>query len=303
MKQFEKIDDGLVVRAPAKINISLLVAGKREDGFHEIETIMSKIDLYDDLLFETGSGSGIELVCHGRYKVSCGEDNLVFRACQMVLDAVGAKAEALKTQGVKVTLTKRIPVGAGLGGGSSDAAAALMGLNRFANLELHDNQLTALASELGSDVAFFLGGPLAMCTGRGEKIQRINAEFYFRALLVLPGVNASTKKVYENYMHDVTAYDDLSRQINDFLSKNRLDLIAGLRVNMLECVCCRVYEDLREIKSRIDSLEIGAVCLSGSGSTMYILDTGKSGERFDDYQAMLKERIGCETIVVDNNRW
>jgi 4-diphosphocytidyl-2-C-methyl-D-erythritol kinase len=303
MKQFEMINDGLIVRAPAKINISLLIAGKRDDGFHAIETIMSKISLYDDLMFETGVSAGIELVCKGRYKISSEADNLVFRACRMVLDAVGTKGDDLKAQGVKVTLTKRIPIGAGLGGGSSDASAALMGLNRFGNLGLDNDTLSALAGELGSDVAFFLGGPLAMCTGRGEKIQRINADFPFRALLVLPDVNASTKGVYGNYTHDAAVFDDLSRQINDHLCKNRLDLITDMCVNMLECACYRVYEDLGEIKSRILSLGIGPVCLSGSGSTMYILDTGKSEDNFDDCQAMLEERIGCETIIVDSNRW
>ena len=303
MQQFEKIDDGLLVRAPAKINISLLIAGKREDGFHEIETVMAKVDLYDDLLFETGSNGGIELVCQGQHEISCGEDNLVFRACRMVLDAAGSRADALKKQGVKVTLTKRIPIGAGLGGGSSDAAAALMGLNKFGRLGLDDDTLTALATELGSDIAFFLGGPLAMCTGRGEKIERINEKFSFRAILVLPNVNASTKKVYENYVHDATVYNDLNQQVNNYLTKKRVDLIAAMCVNMLDCACYAVYNDLVKIKSRIESLGIGRVCLSGSGSAMYSMQAGKGEENFGDNRAMLAERIGCEAILVGNNRW
>ena len=244
IQQFEKIGDALLVRAPAKINISLLIAGKREDGFHEIETIMAKVNLYDDLLFEPCTGGGIELICNGPREVSCGDDNLVLRACRMVLDAASAGVDAQKKQGVKVTLTKRIPIGAGLGGGSSDAAAALMGLNKFANLGLSVDTLANLAAELGSDLPFFLDGPLAMCTGRGEKIQRINTDFPFLALLVFPDVNAATKKVYENYTHDAAAFNDLSGKVKKHLSKNRVDLIAPMCINMLECACYTVYNDL-----------------------------------------------------------
>ena len=121
-KQIEEIGGGLLVRAPAKLNLSLLIAGKRDDGFHEIETVMAKIDLCDELFFEPGEDKGgIELICEGKYEAPMGHENLVYRACSMLCEAAGVSGS------VKVTLKKNIPIGSGLGGGSSDAEAAAYG--------------------------------------------------------------------------------------------------------------------------------------------------------------------------------
>lgn len=302
-QQFEQLKGKLLVRAPAKINLSLLIAGKRPDGFHEIETVMSKVSLYDDLLFEMSDAPGVSLKCCGEYEVAGDEDNLVYRACMLAVSGSSSKSERLTERGIKITLTKRIPVGAGLGGGSSDAAAALMGLNKFASLGLNDDDLYNLAVQLGSDVPFFLGGPLAFCTGRGEKIRPIKQNFNFRVLLIFPDVTALTKRVYSFYKHDVGIYTDLSVKISDYLLENRVDFVTDMCVNMLEYACYKGYSELGQIKTRIDKLGISGVCLSGSGSTMYILDTGKGEHKVEDYQTMLKECIGCEAIIVDNNRW
>jgi 4-diphosphocytidyl-2-C-methyl-D-erythritol kinase len=156
---------------------------------------------------------------------------------------------------------------------------------------------------LGSDVPFFLGGPLALCTGRGEIIQPIKQPFNFRAVLIFPDVTALTKRVYSCYEHDKDLYTGLSVKIRENLSKNRVDLITGMCVNMLECACYNGYDELAQIKTRIVELGIPGVCLSGSGSTMYILDTGKGEQDVENYQAMLKDNIGCEAILVDSNRW
>ncbi len=124
-EQFENVNDGLLVRAPAKINLSLLIAGKRRDGFHDIETVMAKINWYDQIFIEKGTKTGIDLVCKGSYSVPAGEENLVFKTCKLLLDTCDLKAN------IKITLTKNIPAGSGLGSASSDAAATLMGVNRF----------------------------------------------------------------------------------------------------------------------------------------------------------------------------
>ena len=301
--QFEQKENSLLVRSPAKINLSLLIAGKRPDGFHEIETIMAKINLYDELLFETGTTGGIELVCDGKYAAPCDESNLVYKACKMVLDAAGSKGEKFLRDGLKVTLTKNIPIGAGLGGGSGDAASALMGLNKFAQFNLPDELLYGFACELGSDVPFFLGGPIGYCTGKGEKIIPIEEIFNFTAILILPKINVATKGVYVNYKHDGRLYKQLSNKIKVSREKKKVAFIAKMCANMLEPSCFAMNKQLGEIKSRIESLGIGKVCLSGSGSAMYVLETGADRIDLERYQAMLIECVGCDTIVVDNNEW
>ncbi len=297
-EQVVEVGDKLLVRAPAKINLSLLIAGERGDGFHEIETIMSKIDLCDEIVFEPGRGKGIELICKGKYDVPAGKDNIVYRACEMLYEKAGHK------QGdVRVHLTKNIPPGSGLGGGSSDAAAVIIGLNRIAGLDVSKAGVLDIANRLGSDGVFFLGGPLAFCTGRGEKIQKIEEKFSFRAILILPNVTVSTKRVYENYTHNRDLYDRLSGKINTLIRKKKIDLAAQMCANMLEISCFGLYKELGELKSRIEGLGIGRVCLSGSGSVMYCLVTTADDEDLERYQQMLEENVGCESVIVHNNRW
>jgi 4-diphosphocytidyl-2-C-methyl-D-erythritol kinase len=295
-EQFTVLENGWLVRAPAKINLTLLIAGKRPDGFHEIETLMAKIDFYDDLLFEPSRKNNIELICQGKHHVPSGPENLVHLACSKLFEAANVSPS------VKVTLTKNIPAGAGLGGGSSDAAAALMGLNKFAKLNVNDQTIHDIAASLGSDIPFFLGGPLAFCTGRGEKIQKINKKFPFTALLITPNVSVATKRVYENYKHDNDLYESLNDKINKYIQKKTIDLAPKLCANMLESSCFEIQHDLARLKSQIDALKIGRVCLSGSGSAMFCMITN-AGEDIACYQSMLKQSFGCESLIVNSNRW
>jgi 4-diphosphocytidyl-2-C-methyl-D-erythritol kinase len=296
-KQFETVGRGLLVRAPAKINLSLLVAGKRLDGFHELETIMAKVNWYDEILIEPGQQAGIELVCLGPNWAPQGQENLVYRAAELLLDKCGLTKE------IKITLTKNIPAGSGLGSGSSDAAATLIGLNKYLDVQLPDQWLAEAAFRLGSDVAFFLNGPLAFCTGKGEKIKKIEENFNFLALLVLPGVSVSTKKVYDNYKHDQFLYEKLSSQIKGYIEKNRIDLVAKMCANMLEKSCFGLAESIAELKSNIMLIGVGPCCLSGSGSTMFCLIESGDEERAREYKHKLVEKIGCKSIIARNNRW
>jgi 4-diphosphocytidyl-2-C-methyl-D-erythritol kinase len=294
--QFTEVAGTLLVRAPAKINLSLLIAGKRPDGYHEIETVMAKVDLYDQLLFEPGQTPRIELLCRGPRWAPEGEENLVYRACRMLYDSAGA------TLPIKVTLTKNIPAASGLGGASSDAAAALIGLNRFSKLGVDYDKLFEMATRLGSDVPFFLGGPLALCRGRGEKIEEFGQEFAFKAILMLPGISVSTKGVYENYAHNHQLYDKFNSKINIFITQKKFDLLTKVCANMLAKSCFQLYGQLADLKSRSEALGIGPLCLSGSGSAMYsVLDCDDKDAK--NYQLMLKDVVGCETIIVNNNRW
>ncbi len=296
-EQFESVGEGLLVRAPAKINLSLLVVRQRQDGFHELETIMAKVNWYDEILIEPGQKAGIELVCKGLHWAPEGKENLVFRAAELLLHNCGLKTD------VKITLTKNIPAGSGLGSASSDAAATLMGLNKYLDIQIPNQQLAEPASQLGSDVAFFLNGPLAFCTGKGEKIKKLQEKFNFLVLLILPNISVSTKKVYVNYEHNKPLYVKLSTQINGYIEKNRIDLAAKMCANMLEKSCFRLVKTLAELKSKIELLGIGPCCLSGSGSIMFCLIESGNEEIARQYKHKLKEKIGCKSIIASNNRW
>ena len=307
-EQITTVGDGLLVLAPAKINLSLLIAGKRPDGFHEIETIMAKVDWYDEILIQPGRKSGIQLTCKGPYWAPSGKDNLVYRAAEMFLDHCHSKAD------LKITLTKNVPAGSGLGSASSDAAATLVAVKRFLRTRLtgpgagacgdiDEVSLYEMATRLGSDVAFFLNGPLALCTGKGEKIKKICRDFDFIALIILPSISVSTKRVYANYEHDAALYKKLSARISDHIRKNRIDLVVKMCANMLGKKCFDLVEKLAELKGRIESLSIGPCCLSGSGSAMFrVFESGDEG-RARRYKHTVEEKTGCKGIIVRNNRW
>jgi len=296
-EQFETVKEGLLVRAPAKINLSLLIAGKRPDGFHDIETVMAKVNFYDEMLIEPGQKEGIELVCKGPHWAPEGKDNLVYQACEMLLESCGKKTD------IKITLTKNIPAGSGLGSASSDAAATLMGLNKYLNLSRTNSQLAKLAEQLGSDVPFFLGGPLAFCSGKGEKIKKITKKFDFLTLLILPGISVSTKKVYANYQPNLPLFERLRNRINCHIEKNRIDLVSDMRANMLHTSCFSLYSELAELKARIVSFGTGPWCLSGSGSTLFFIVDSRDEKRASDIKHQLTENIGCTCIIANNNRW
>jgi 4-diphosphocytidyl-2-C-methyl-D-erythritol kinase len=328
-RQFEKVGDGLLVRAPGKINLSLLVAGKRADGFHDIESVMAKIDWYDEILIERRpedggqrtedrgqktegggrknvqypmsnvecpGGTDIELICKGEYKVPEGKENLVCKAARMILESGKKKCK------IRITLTKNMPAGSGLGSGSSDAAATLLGLNQFFGMGLSKKELAGLAAKLGSDVAFFLDGPVAFCTGKGEKVKKLE-KCEFRGLLVVPAVSVSTARVYENYRHDDAKYRRLSDKINMYVAKKRLDLICKMCANMLQESCFELHPKLGVLKKRIESLGIRPVCLSGSGSSMFCIINGRNEEGVRTYRDELKHDFDCRSVFVNNNGW
>ncbi|MHC4105407.1 MAG: 4-(cytidine 5'-diphospho)-2-C-methyl-D-erythritol kinase [Planctomycetota bacterium] len=296
-EQITALSDGVRALAPAKVNLSLLIAGKRPDGFHEIETIMAKVNLFDEIFVQPSEKPGIELICKGPYWAPQGKENLAYKASEMLLETSRSQVN------LKITIIKNIPAGSGLGSASSDAAATLIALNKYLDLKLPHRQLAELAPKLGSDVAFFLGAPLAFCTGKGEKIKKLTENFNFSAQLILPDVSVSTKKVYTNYKHNPAIYQKLSTLINSHLGKNRIDLVSRMCANMLETSCFSLYKELVDLKAKVESLGIAPLCLSGSGSAMFcIIDDAEQKKRREDKHKLL-EKTGCKSVIVSNNRW
>jgi 4-diphosphocytidyl-2-C-methyl-D-erythritol kinase len=295
--QFTEIEGGLRVLAPAKINLSLLIAGKRPDGFHEIETLMAKIALYDELVVRRGRHPGIGLHCQGPHWAPDGPDNLVYRAARLLLDTCDVQPD------LEITLIKNIPAGSGLGSASSDAAATLMALVRLLHLDLTLEQQTRLAAQLGSDVAFFLGGPLAFCTGKGETVRPLDVDYPFTALLIFPSVSVSTARVYANYVHDDELYRQQHDQVASYLEKNRIDSIVEMRINMLAGVCFTLESDLAVLKARIENVGIGPLCLTGSGSALYQIIPGGDAALARHRQQIIEKEVSCASLIVTNNGW
>lgn len=259
----------LVLPAPAKVNLNLLVGPPRPDGYHPIDSYVARITLCDTVELAPRDDGQVTLECLG---ADCGPDqsNLAYRAATALAALPGASGE--KTRGVDIRLTKRIPPGAGLGGGSSDAATVLMGLNRLWGLDLPPAALVPIAAGLGSDVPLFLGPPAVRMTGRGE-IVRPAEVFDFWALLCLPALHVPTPAVYRRF--DALPAQSLT-QLDGATLAGPASAWRGRLVNQLAPAAHAVCPALEGWRDRLAQLHL-PVCLSGSGAAMFIL--------FDDQPA------------------
>ncbi len=249
------------LKAPAKINLFLEILGKRDDGYHEIETVMQEIDLVDNLQFEEIQ-EGVRLNCNDK-NIPSDENNLVCKAANLILNECGIR------KGVLISLEKNIPVGAGLGGGSSDAAATLKALNLLWKIGLNDAELMEFAAKLGSDIPFFIKGKTALCSGRGEKITPIEVKSEMNYLVIFPHINISTATIYRNLKIDLTKkIIDVSFFL-DALKHRKLADISKLLYNRLEEVIFATYPDLLDVKSALDHFDFCGLSVSGSGSAFF----------------------------------
>ena len=248
------------LQAPAKINLGLQVLRKREDGYHEIETIFQMVSLYDDLTIEA-SGRGITIETdHPELPVN--EDNLIFRAAVLLGKAAG------KVPALRIRLTKRIPLSAGLGGGSSDAAATLWGLNRLWGLDYPEEKLMDLSAEIGMDVPFFLYAPSAYAGGRGEILEKIPPPSPpLWVLLVDPGIKMPTKRAYRGLKLGLTI-ENKHISIRRFSFADLEDARFFLE-NDLEKVTMKEFPLLQEIKVSLKRWGASEALMSGSGPTIY----------------------------------
>ena len=243
--------------APAKINLFLRVLRKRADGYHDIVSLMQKITLYDELIFSPRP-KGIVLNCPGS-DLPTSEDNLVFRAAQSIF------AYTNYPFGVEIKLTKKIPLAAGLGGGSSDAATTLIALNKICSLNLKKNELMKLWAKIGADVPFFVFGNNALASGIGDQLKALQNLPKINLILIKPRFELSTKMVYENLNLRLTlGKNNYSIPRNLDLS----DIIQGLH-NDLESVSLETHSELADLKKML--LRHGALgaLMSGSGPTVF----------------------------------
>ena len=186
----------ICVKSPAKINLHLEIIGKREDGYHELAMIMQNIDLYDFLEFENNPIGEIKLKSDNK-NLALNDENLIIKAAKYIKDISNNRQ-----LGANIFLNKNIPIGAGLAGGSSNAAATLIGLNKLWNLKLNYDTILSLSAKLGSDVPFFINGGSQFCFGRGEILEKYNSKFEYGVILLKnPNISISTVDTYKKYSH------------------------------------------------------------------------------------------------------
>lgn len=246
-------DPELILETPAKVNLDLRVLKKRSDGFHEIETRMAPISLTDELSFKRGTTLGLEFTCDDE-SLPTDESNLVVKAVRLL------EKRARRKFDVAIHLKKRIPHGAGLGGGSSDAVAAIKGLVQLFDLRFNEKKIRKLAAELGSDVSFFVDPVVSDCRGRGEIVEPVEFPDLLPLLLVKPAFAISTPWAYQNWQD--------SKELPGVLYAPQI-CPWGAMVNDLERPVFAKHLVLAELKSWLrDQPEVHAALMSGSGSTM-----------------------------------
>jgi 4-diphosphocytidyl-2-C-methyl-D-erythritol kinase len=255
------INNKISIKAPAKINLSLDVLRKREDGFHEVAMVMTTVDLADRIELTLLDDDEIKIESSGGF-VPLDERNLAYQAARLLKDMYNIE------QGVFIHISKHIPVAAGLAGGSSDAAATLKGLNKLWNLRLTNDEIAEIGAKIGSDVSFCVYGGTALATGRGEKIKHIGSPPPCWILLAKPPIGVSTGEVYKNLKVSDIDHPDVAGMVKAIEEKD-YEGICDLLGNVLETVTLNRYPEVKHIKEQMTRLGADAVLMSGSGPTVF----------------------------------
>jgi 4-diphosphocytidyl-2-C-methyl-D-erythritol kinase len=252
--------ESLILKSYAKINLCLYVLKKRDDGYHEIFSLMQAIDLHDKLTLHKTKGE-ITIHCDHPH-VPKDENNLAYRAAHLFFKETGLKG------GVRIDIEKQVPVSAGLGGGSSNAAFTLKGLNQLFDLRLSVQNLDSMASRIGSDVPFFLYSGQAVAEGRGEKVGPIRLYRGYWLVLVCPNLQISTRNVYQKVKIDLTAGREF---VNFNFCDNKDDFFETLKRfdNDLEKVVITEHTIIKQIKRTLENSGATKSSMSGSGPAVY----------------------------------
>lgn len=249
------------VKAYAKINISLDIVGKREDGYHLLEMIMQSIDLYDEISIEKQQ-EDITITCDKHY-VPTDERNLAYKAAKLF------KEEFNITSGVKININKNIPVCAGLAGGSTDAAAVLKVMNKLFDINASEEKLMELGLKLGADVPYCISGGTALCKGIGEEVIKIKPFKDKILVLVKPPFGVSTKAVYQEFKIDKARNHPNTELLVKAIEEDNLELVCKNMKNLLENVTLRKHKVLINIKEEMKKYGCLGTMMSGSGPTVF----------------------------------
>lgn len=256
-------------KAPAKINLMLDVLHKRNDGYHEVEMIMTMVDLADRIEMEEIPRDTIMISSQAGY-IPLDEKNLAFQAARLIKERYDVR------KGVYIHLDKKIPVAAGLAGGSSDAAATLRGLNKLWDLGISDEELRVLGAELGSDVPFCITGGTALATGRGEKLSMMPNPPQCWVVLAKPPINVSTAEVYGRVRSDRIEHHPSAKRMEEAIRNQSFAGVCHELGNVLEDVTLKLHPEVGQLKEAMIRLGADGVLMSGSGPTVFGLVSKES---------------------------
>lgn len=284
----------VIEKAYGKINLSLDVLGRRENGYHEVSMIMQTVGIYDTISLSKIDGDGIRLTASTK-ELPLDDNNIVYKAIRLI------KEEYAIETGVSVHIEKQLPIAAGMGGGSADAAATLRGMNRLFNLELNETELEELGLKLGADVPFLIRGGIALAEGIGERLTELEPFPKCALLIVKPKLGVSTKEVYEAFdsLSEVK-HPDIESVVKGLGKSSLCDIVKDLG-NVLEEVTVRKHRIISEIKQLL--LENGAVfsMMTGSGPTVFgVFESEKEAE---EAKLVLKKQNGFEMVEVTKCRY
>ena len=258
----------VTVKANAKINLTLDILGKRSDGYHEVEMVMQSVGLFDTIRMERQQTSiSLQMDVQG---LLTDETNLAWKAARLFLDVYKIQ------EGVSIEIEKRIPIAAGLAGGSADAAGVLIGMNRLFGLELTAKELCALGEQIGSDVPFCIEGGTMLATGRGEILRRLSDLQPLFVVLAKPPVSVSTAWAYKNYDDMGALYHPDTKAMIAALSEGRVDDVANSLANVLEEVTLKAHTIIEAYKRVLKESGSMASLMSGSGPTVFALAKTKA---------------------------
>lgn len=252
----------ITVNCPAKINLSLDVLGKRDDGYHNVEMVMQTVSLFDTITIEK-SGSGIKLRCN-LYYVPTDEKNIAYSAAKEFFTYTG-----IKNPGVFIDIYKRIPVAAGLAGGSTDAAGVLLGLNRLFESKLSQKELMEIGTKIGADIPFCLTGGTALCQGLGEIITPLPllSPCYF--VLVKPMESVSTPKIYNLIDQKPIISHPFTNELIKSIENRDISLMSKYLFNVMEEVTEKLCRSVSVIRSKFSDFSPLGIVMSGSGPTVF----------------------------------
>jgi 4-diphosphocytidyl-2-C-methyl-D-erythritol kinase len=253
----------IIEKAPAKINLGLDILRKREDGYHELEMVMSSVDLADRLTFETLPENKI-IVETNKAFLPIDKRNNVYQAAAILKERYGIQ------EGIKISIDKHIPVAAGLGGGSTDCAAALRGLNRLWQLDLSMDELVSMGVEVGTDVPYCLYGTTSFIAGKGEIVRPLIPMPQCWVVLVKPRISVSTRKIFQQVELEQLSHPDM-HQLSEAILNQDYEMMLAHMGNSLEDVTIPKHPVIQQIKDRMLKYGADAALMSGSGPTVFAL--------------------------------
>lgn len=281
--------NSIILKGRAKINLTLDVVGKRDNGYHDLEMIMQSINLYDTIYIRKTKMPGVRLKSNYSW-LPTNEKNIAYKAATLFFEETGING------GVAIEITKRIPVAAGLAGGSTDAAATLVGLNRLYETGLSKERLMEMGLKLGADVPFCIARGTMLAEGIGEELTQLHPMPYTHLVLVKPPVSASTAVVYKNLdINNIKRHPDTQTVIKA-LEKGNVQEVAQNMANVLEEVTIAMYPEIEDVKKELMKQGAMGAMMSGSGSSVFgLFDSKEAAIKASKH---IKSHLGIREVYV-----